>query len=183
MNGDIIAGSSLSSRISCITSSSNLATVWCKNNLGSYGIGVDHSGLGHIYTGYSNSKSLITFKDIGIVGIGFNFDIQSINFPRDTNYVLYVEGSIAARELKITSNNFPDYVFSKNYKLMPLKKLENYLIENKHLPDIPSLNSVNLNGGFEIGEMQTKLLLKIVELTLYIIEQDKRIEALEAKSK
>ncbi len=55
--------------------------------------------------------------------------------------------------------------------------LETFIIENNHLPDIPSANEVKENG-IDLGEMDAKLLQKIEELTLYIIEQQKQLEEL-----
>ncbi len=63
---------------------------------------------------------------------------------------------------------------------MPLHQLERYIITNKHLPDIPTEKEV-LKNGIELGEMNALLLKKVEELTLYVIEQQKRIEKLEKK--
>ena len=75
---------------------------------------------------------------------------------------------------------FPDYVFNENYVLKPLSEVENFISLNKHLPDIPSANDIKKNG-LNIGEIQTKLLQKIEELTLYVIEQERRIESQKLK--
>jgi hypothetical protein len=65
---------------------------------------------------------------------------------------------------------------------MPLNKLANYINANKHLPNVPSLAEVEANNKqIDIGEMQVKLLEKVEELTLYILQQQKEIEALKAK--
>ncbi len=71
-----------------------------------------------------------------------------------------------------------DYVFDKDYKLMSLSELEQFIKTNKHLPEIPSEKEVKENG-INLGEMQGKLLLKIEELTLYIIEQEKQLKELQ----
>jgi hypothetical protein len=73
-----------------------------------------------------------------------------------------------------------DHVFAQDYKLMSLPELEQFIKTNTHLPEIPSEKEVKENG-FSLGEMQGKLLLKIEELTLYIIELEKRLSELEAK--
>ena len=70
-----------------------------------------------------------------------------------------------------------DFVFEKDYKLRSIGDLETFIKENKHLPDIPSANDVKENG-IDLGEMDAKLLQKIEELTLYIIEQQKQLEEL-----
>ena len=71
-----------------------------------------------------------------------------------------------------------DHVFDDNYKLMSLSELEQFIKTNKHLPEIPSEKEVKENG-INLGEMQGKLLLKIEELTLYIIEQEKQLKELQ----
>jgi hypothetical protein len=71
-----------------------------------------------------------------------------------------------------------DYVFYEDYKLMSLSELEQFIKTNKHLPEIPSEKEVKENG-INLGEMQGKLLLKIEELTLYIIEQEKQLKELQ----
>lgn len=73
-----------------------------------------------------------------------------------------------------------DHVFDKNYNLRPISEVEKYINENHHLPEIPSQQEVNENG-YNLGDMQGKLLMKIEELTLYIIELEKRISELEGK--
>jgi chitodextrinase len=93
------------------------------------------------------------------------------------------KGKLAVSEVFVTHNpltdNFPDYVFYKTYKLRSLKDLELFINEHKHLPEIPSATEVKNEGGISLGEMNNLMLKKIEELTLYIIEQNKRIEALE----
>lgn len=87
---------------------------------------------------------------------------------------LDVNGTIRAKEVKIEATGWADFVFSPDYQLKPLSEVENHIKAHKHLPDIPSETEVKENG-ISVGEMQTKLLQKIEELTLYVIEQDKKI--------
>ncbi len=93
-------------------------------------------------------------------------------------YNLYVEGGIKAREIKVTALPFPDFVFDKKYQLHSLTELEQYISENKHLPNIPSAAEVEKNEGIEIGNMQNKLLQTIEEQTLYIIDLQKQMDEL-----
>jgi hypothetical protein len=95
-------------------------------------------------------------------------------------YKLIVEGTISAKKLKISTTPWADFVFDKTYNLMPLHSLEKYILQNKHLPQIPTTKTVE-EQGIDVGEIQAKLLQKIEELTLYLIEQNKKIEALENK--
>jgi hypothetical protein len=75
--------------------------------------------------------------------------------------------------------SWPDYVFDKRYNLPPLSEVEQHIKEKGHLKDIPSAEEVSQNGIL-LGEMNAKLLQKIEELTLYIIDQEARIKKLEA---
>jgi hypothetical protein len=72
--------------------------------------------------------------------------------------------------------SFPDYVFEKNYELMPLGELGEYVETEKHLPEIPSAGEIQEDGGINVTELQLKLLQKIEELTLYTIDQQTKID-------
>ncbi|MDI3546332.1 MAG: hypothetical protein PWQ43_1728 [Rikenellaceae bacterium] len=69
-----------------------------------------------------------------------------------------------------------------NYNLIPLKELEQYIFKNKHLPNVPTQDEIS-KDGMDVYEMNTILLKKVEELTLYVIEQQKQIEQLENKIK
>jgi hypothetical protein len=88
------------------------------------------------------------------------------------------DGMILSREIKVNLQAWPDFVFRPSYDLMPLNRLEEYIKINHHLPNVPS-EEVVLQEGVNLGEMNALLLQKIEELTLYIIDQDKRIRELE----
>jgi len=90
---------------------------------------------------------------------------------------LAVEGTIAARRVKVTqAATWPDFVFEPEYKLPSLAELEVYIKTNKHLPEVPSAAEVAKDGQ-DVGEMNRVLLQKIEELTLHLIEQEKKIAA------
>jgi hypothetical protein len=95
---------------------------------------------------------------------------------------LSVNGMIHAKEIIVDLIGWPDYVFEEDYELMPLEKLEKKIKEDKHLPEIPSAKEIE-NNGVLLGEMNKKLLQKIEELTLYIIQQNKDIELLKTQTK
>ncbi|MBL7765029.1 MAG: collagen-like protein [Chitinophagaceae bacterium] len=98
-----------------------------------------------------------------------------------TGYSLSVDGQVIAEGFTtLNSTSWPDYVFEKDYKLMPLTELEQSIKENKHLPKIPPA-SVMETKGINLGEMTTSLTEKIEELTLYIIELNKANEALKQR--
>jgi len=107
-------------------------------------------------------------KSISVTAKGSNEDV----------FRVMSDGHVWATELDIKlKNDFPDYVFSTDYSLMPLDELEDFISKNKHLPNIPTAQEVAENG-LSVGEMQVKQMEKIEELTLYIIELRREIENL-----
>ncbi len=103
--------------------------------------------------------------------------------PSDVNYKLAVKGKIACEELKVElSQNWGDFVFNKNYSLMPLRQIEHYINQNQHLPGIPNAQNIK-EKGLEIGEMQRLQMIKIEELTLHLIEMKKEIDLLKTELK
>ena len=90
---------------------------------------------------------------------------------------LAVNGDIFSRKVKVTQTGWSDYVFEQNYPLLSLTEVEEYIGKHKHLPDVPSANSVEENG-LDLGDNQAILLKKIEELTLYIIDINKKLENL-----
>lgn len=95
--------------------------------------------------------------------------------------MITADGIIYAHGVKVKIGTFPDYVFDKNYKLLSLNELEIYIAKNNHLPGIPSAQEVTANEGVELAEMNRLLLEKVEEQTLYILQLQKRVEAIEAK--
>lgn len=86
---------------------------------------------------------------------------------------LHVEGTILAREIKVEAQT-ADFVFEEDYYLRPLEEVESFILENKHLPEIPNAAQMEADGT-NLAEMNKLLLMKIEELTLYMIEQQKMI--------
>ena len=103
----------------------------------------------------------------------------SATYPTTSgNYKLFVEGGILTEKVKValrSTANWADYVFEKNYDLMPLKNVEEYIAIHKHLPGIDSASELAKNG-LDLAEMQAKHMAKIEEMMLYIIDQNKTIE-------
>ena len=85
---------------------------------------------------------------------------------------MIINGTIEAKEVKISSAPGADFVFSEDYSLRELKQVEDFIKEHKHLPEIPSAHEM-ATSGVNLAEMNKLLLQKIEELTLYIIKQDK----------
>lgn len=102
---------------------------------------------------------------------------------KTAGYRLAVAGKIIAEEVRVKlTTNWPDYVFEKDYNLISLDSLESYISINNHLPGVHSNVEIrNQENNIDLGEMNAILLRKIEELTLYIIEQEKRISKIEKK--
>jgi len=104
--------------------------------------------------------------------------INQANTAAVAPYALAVNGTaIFTKAVVKLNNNWPDYVFAPSYKLLTLNELETYLAKNKHLPDVPASAEVEKNG-IDLGDNQIILLKKIEELTLYMIELNKKMEML-----
>lgn len=117
------------------------------------------------------SKRIISATDqYGNIGIG----------TLEPQAKLDVKGMVRAKEVKIEMNagEGADFVFSPDYKLRTLKEVELFVTENRHLPEIPSEKKM-VEEGLDVNQMQIKLLQKIEELTLYVIEQDKKNQNLQ----
>jgi hypothetical protein len=114
----------------------------------------------------TDGGSIVLQPSIGNVGIGTTMPDEKLS----------VLGKIHANEVKVDlSVPGPDYVFKLDYKLPTLTEVKAYVDKNHHLPEIPSADDMAKNG-LSLGDMNTKLLKKVEELTLYLIEKDKQFE-------
>ena len=97
---------------------------------------------------------------------------------------LTVKGKIHTQEVRVDMAGalVPDYVFENDYKLKTLPEVEEYIKENKHLPEIPSAKEIEKNG-LMLAEMNMALLKKMEEMTLYMIEQNKELKTLKEQIK
>ena len=95
------------------------------------------------------------------------------------SYKLDVNGTIRANEI-IVNTTGADFVFADDYQLRPLSEVKTFIQENKHLPEIKSAQEMQENG-VGVNELQTQLLQKIEELTLYILQQEERIRLQEER--
>lgn len=85
---------------------------------------------------------------------------------------------LCAKAIRITDPPcWPDFVFSKDYELLSLYEVEQFIAENHHLPNVPSAAEVKANG-IDLGEMNVILLQKVEELTLYILNLQRQIDEL-----
>jgi hypothetical protein len=119
----------------------------------------------------ANLTQQMTVLPNGNVGIGTTNPV----------HLLQVAGTIGAEEV-IVSSTGADYVFQPDYRLRPMSEVAAFIEQNHHLPDIPSAAEVK-EKGLSLGEMQTKLLAKIEELTLHMIEADEHSRHLEQQNR
>ena len=147
-------------------------------SFGRYNVGIESwNGIG--FRSSFNDKAGIIFNTRsasaffeGNVGIGID---------NTKGYKLAVEGKIRATEIKVEALPWPDFVFEDGYELRTLEETEQFINENKHLPDLPKESEV-LENGINLGKMDAKLLQKIEELTLYMIEMNKELKIVQEKN-
>jgi len=120
------------------------------------------------------NEGFTLFNGGGAVGIGVS---EADAATKLAGAKLGVNGKILATEVEVKLfGNWPDFVFLKDYNLMPLNEVEQFINENGHLPNVPNETQVKENG-INLGQMDAILLQKIEELTLHIIDLNKRIAA------
>lgn len=121
---------------------------------------------------YTNGVERMRITTSGKVGIG--------TIPvSNSDYLLFVEGGIATRDVQVKLGAWPDYVFAPEYDLLPLDEFRWHLQEKRHLPGIPSAAELEAEGGVELGDMQARLLKALEEQALYILQLEERLHALE----
>ncbi len=104
--------------------------------------------------------------------------IEIMDIKNNLKSKITSDGKIWAQEIRVQlADPWPDFVFEKDYKLRSISELDNYIKNNKHLPEIPSSSEV-AEAGIDLASMNAKLLQKIEELHLYIIELNNRINEL-----
>ncbi|NMN37181.1 hypothetical protein [Pedobacter sp. SG918] len=121
--------------------------------------------------GNANQNSYVDIKGGGLRVSSGNVGIGTTN-PQDK---LTVAGTIGAREIKVSAAAGADFVFEPAYKLPALAELEKFVKTNKHLPEIPTARQM-VENGVNLGELNIKLLQKVEELTLHLIEKDKQLQ-------
>ena len=135
------------------------------------------AGKGTIHLGYDGGFGRANIGlPFGIWNAQGNVGIGTVN-PQEK---LSINGKVRAHGIKVELDGWSDFVFEKEYRLMPLAHLEAYINKNGHLPEIPTAQQV-AREGIELGEMNRKLLQKIEELSLYVIKQEKRMNEQETR--
>jgi len=128
---------------------------WAEYNVMYFGFSTDESNYANKFTINSN----------GNVGIG-------TTNPKEK---LAVNGNIRAKEVKVELENWPDYVFTADYKLPSLTSVKAFIRKNGHLPNVPAAAEVH-DQGVALGDISAKLLQKIEELTLYTLQQEEKLQ-------
>lgn len=149
--------------ISAANEELQFSTLFNVTNTGNVGIGLD------------NVNPVHKLQVQGNTALNGRVMIGTIDASKAQDFALAVNGSAIFNKAVVKLyTNWPDYVFDPLYKLRPLSNLEEYITKHKHLPDVPSAAEVG-KDGVDIGATQAALLQKIEELTLYIIEQNKKL--------
>jgi hypothetical protein len=143
---------------------------------------IAYYGMYWLYDGSSNNMQLFGKSGSTIYGPHFSVNRNTGNAAFGstfaTGYKLSVSGKIICEELRVNLvASWPDYVFKKDYSLLPVEQLGSYVEENGHLPNVPAAAEIE-KTGFDVGNMQKIMMEKIEELSLYIIEQQKQIKEL-----
>ncbi|MAG89068.1 hypothetical protein [Zunongwangia profunda] len=136
------------------------------NTSNSYGNGNDFTIFSYenrdiVLAPFDGNVILNPRNNNGKIGVGIS----------DPGYKLDVNGTVHAKEVKVDMDGWPDFVFEENHQLPSLKEVQKYIKEHGHLENIPPESDVNENGIL-LGQMNAKLLQKIEELTLYIIQEN-----------
>lgn len=178
--GDVVVGANTSASFGKFTvetpnNSFGISHTSTGGNILATNIGGTSAGIGT----FSNTNMRIfcnSFSRIFIAAATGNVGIGTDN----PTYKLSVLGNIRSNEV-VVETGWADYVFNEKYVLKPLSEIEKFIQLNKHLPGIPSALEIQKNG-LPVGETQKMMMEKIEELTLYIIQLNKRIEELEKTS-
>lgn len=160
-NGSIVAGQNIVAASGDVSASQNVEAL-----------------LGDVV---AQTGNVIANQDLSVENGNARIGVAAADMP--AGYRLAVAGNIICEEVRVAlPGTWPDYVFDENYKLHTPAEIEQFIKANNHLPGIPSAAEVAENG-VTLGDMQARLLEKIEELTLLVIEQQKQIDALKANSK
>ena len=157
----------------------------------------DLSAASAVIDGTIQAQSVLTddlnaqnasIEEVNVVNLKINADsanTKAVAIKFNNNETFSVQGNgilrtknVLTEKIEVKANAWSDHVFYPDYELRPLPELEQYIKQNNRLPEIPSTREVQENG-IDLGDMQAKLLLKIEELTLYILQQNRQLRELQ----
>ena len=138
--------------------------------------GSNETGSSRLYIDNSSTDVPLIFGNFASDQLGVNTNV----IP--AGYTMAIDGKLMVEEVRVqVSDNWPDYVFDPTYDLMSIQDLKKYIEENKHLPEVPSAEELEEEGGIDVGEMNKLLLKKIEELSLYMIQLQEEVDLLKKK--
>lgn len=150
-----------------------------------YQAGQNETGSNKLYIANTNTTTPLIYGDFATKYLAVG-EVAAADRAAATSggYRLLVKGGMITEKIKVAvagSADWADYVFEPSYKLMSLDKVESFVKENKHLPNVPSAEEMSKNG-LDVMQTSAKLMEKIEELTLYMIEMNKEIKALKEEN-
>lgn len=158
--------------------------IYIGHNAGRAGVATTENNT--LYIANSNTATPLIYGDFGTakyLAIG-EVAVADRAAAATGGYRLLVKGGMMTEKIKVAvagTTDWADYVFEPSYKLMSLDNVESFVKENKHLPNVPSADEMSKNG-LDVLQTSAKLMEKIEELTLYMIEINKEIKALKKEN-
>ncbi len=143
-----------------------------------YYAGANETGSDKLYIDNSTTSTPLIYGDFATKKIGINTNnlIDQLGNANLSTYSLYVKGGILTEEIHVQPG-WADYVFEKEYALMPIEEVANFIEKNGHLPNIPSAEAVAVEG-IELGDITKRQQEKIEEIMLYVIQIQKEIDTI-----
>jgi len=135
-----------------------------------------HNGGGVIYGDIFGNINFAPIADVGYT----TQTLTDATVKSKIAFQISASGLVRAKQIKVETANWPDFVFNKSYKLQSLNSLALYIDKNHHLPELPAAKAIEAEG-LDLGEMNKLLLKKVEELTLYLIEKDKEVKELKQR--
>ena len=145
-----------------------------EDNDGTYGMGILYDGVGNDLEIYGKSESNFLgphfILDRGSGQLAIPGSIVVGGEEEASGYVLSINGKAICEELQVEFiADWPDYVFEESYPLLSIDEMADFIESKGHLPGIPPSRQVE-SQGFAVGDMQKRMLEKVEELTLYVIQ-------------
>lgn len=168
-----------------IGNSSGFSNTGSSNIFLGYNAGYSETGSNKLYVSNTNTATPLIYGDFTTKYLAVG-EVAAADRAAATSggYRLLVKGGMITEKIKVAvagSSDWADYVFSPSYQLMTLEKVESFIKNNKHLPNVPSAEEMS-NSGLDVLQTSAKLMEKIEELTLYLIELNKEVKYLKEEN-